>query len=106
MGSVLRICNIKSGNNNPVSVGIQLEAGSSFSGTVEANGVSSDINENVTVQLPAGEYSLVYTGLNWGGPYNFGFTFNNEKYSLTDDPSKPLTGAIWNLGNLDIKFSV
>lgn len=105
-GVCYEICNIKSGNNHAVQVGIQLEAGASFSGTLEANGVNGALSEQKTVTLPAGEYSLVYTGLNWGGPYNFDFTFNGHQYQLQNDASKPLTGAIWNLGNLDLTFSV
>lgn len=102
------ICNIESGNFNSVDIQIQLEASTNnqFSGTINANGVNKPLNSSYTVQLPTGTYSLVYAGLNWGGPYNFEFTFNNKTYKLANDPQKPLEGIVWALGNNSISFDV
>jgi hypothetical protein len=98
-----QICNIQSGYNNPVDVTIALSAGP-VGTTVEANGVTQPLNVSGAFTLPAGQYSLVYTGLNWGGPYNFDFEFNGQTYSLPEGNGK--SGAVWNLGNLDITFTV
>jgi len=99
------LCNIKSGNNNSVDITLNIEDGT-FQGTIEANGVNSNLNETKTVQLPAGEYYLVYAGVNWGGPYNFKFEFNNKTYELLNNANQPLEGVIWSLGNKHISFNV
>ncbi|MDH7447651.1 hypothetical protein [Aquimarina sp. 2201CG14-23] len=104
-GNSYQLCNIKSGNFNSVDVNLQIEAGS-YSGGFDANGVGGPLNESGTVQLPAGEYTLVYAGLNWGGPYNFDFTFNGKPYILANDPKKPLYGVIWSKGDNGISFTV
>ena len=76
---------------------------------MSANGVDSPISiPNGSFKLPSGTYALVYTGLNWGGPYQFKFTFNGETYWLEPDsiPAGGQTeGAIWNRG-MDITFTV
>jgi hypothetical protein len=99
------LCNIQSGNFMPVSVEISLEAGE-YSGPIHANGVNTPIDITKTVKLPAGTYTLLYSGINWGGPYNFNFTFNGESYKLVDDPKNPLFGVIWNKGDNSIQFTV
>lgn len=100
------ICNIQSGNYNTVLVDINLQAGD-YAGPVDANGVNSAIDlPNQSVSLPAGTYTLLYSGINWGGPYNFKFTFGGVPYELTNDPSKPLFGVIWNKGDNEIQFTV
>jgi hypothetical protein len=99
------LCNIKSGNSHTVDVTLNIEDGT-FQETIEANGVSKNLNETKTVQLPAGEYYLVYAGLNWGGPYNFKFEFNDTTYELLNNPEQPLEGVIWSLGNKNISFNV
>jgi hypothetical protein len=100
------ICNIKSGNNNGVDVTINLESGSKASTPITANGVNKPIKSTNSCSLPAGKYTLLYSGLNWGGPYNFQFTFNGVTYELLNDPSKPLFGVIWNRGNNEIQFEI
>jgi len=104
-GNSFELCNIKSGYNNQVRVKLQIEEGE-FSGTVNANGTGRALNESVAIKLPKGKYSLVYAGLNWGGPYNFNFDFNNKNYNLKNNPNQPLTGVIWSQGNESITFEV
>jgi len=99
------ICNIQSGNNNSVNVQIQLAAGA-FSGTYRVNGLNTQLSESVTVKLPPGQYSLIYAGLNWGGPYNFQFSFNQVNYELLNNPNHNLEGVVWALGNKSIVFNV
>jgi hypothetical protein len=104
----VEICNIKSGNSNTVDVTINIEEGSSVPASIQLNGLDKDLSGTYSIQVPAGDYSLVYVGVNWGGPYNFEFTMNkSEPFKLLNNPAKPLNGAIWDLGNLNaIKFSV
>ena len=100
------ICDIQSGNNNSVNVGIDIQSGS-YTKAFSANGVNNLINDpSEVVTIPSGTYSLIYVGLNWGGPYNFDIEFNGKPYQLKNDPSKLLTGAVWNRGDLDITFTV
>lgn len=102
------ICNIKSGNTNSVDVTIDLQSGSQASAPITANGVSAPIKSTNPFSLPAGKYTLLYSGLNWGGPYNFEFTFSGypNPFKLKNDPSKPLFGVIWNRGDNGIQFEI
>lgn len=99
-----QICNVQSGNSNAVDVSIALSAGT-LSKTVELNGVNGPLSETAEFTLPAGKYALVYTGLNWGGPYQFAFEFNTVPYNLPYS-SGGKNGAVWNLGNLEVTFEV
>lgn len=99
-----QICNIQSGNSNEVGVSIALSEGA-VGKTVELNGVNSPLSATAEFTLPAGKYALVYTGLNWGGPYQFDFEFNGVQYSLPYSGGGK-NGAIWNLGELDITFDI
>ncbi len=104
--SSYKICDVQSGNTNLVNVGISIEAGA-YTEPAVINGVNGPINKpSEVVNIPSGNYSLVYVGLNWGGPYNFDIEFNGKPYQLKNDPNQALEGAIWNRGNLDIAFSV
>lgn len=99
------IAEIKSGYNQPVDISLEIEEGD-YSGAFTAFGVRSPLRKNGSVSVPKGDYSLVYMGLNWGGPYNFDLNFNGETFKLENDPAKPLEGAIWNKGDLNITFTV
>lgn len=100
------ICNIKSGYNNAVDVNITISQGDAASAPVTGNGVDQPLNiANGEVTLPAGQYALVYTGLNWGGPYQFEMEFNGQPQSLPYS-SGGKNGAVWNLGNMDLTFEV
>ncbi|MFT6499934.1 MAG: hypothetical protein ACJASQ_000041 [Crocinitomicaceae bacterium] len=50
------------------------------------------------VSLPADTYSIYYTGLNFGGPYNFEFTLNEATYKLLDGSAAAAYGYVWNHG--------
>lgn len=103
----VEICNIVSGNTNTVNVTIEIEEGTSVE-TVRLNGLQQNLSGTHKIQMPKGNYSLVYAGINWGGPYNFEFNLNGGRpYQLLNKADKPLNGVIWSLGNLDtIKFDV
>jgi hypothetical protein len=100
-----QICNIKSGNLHSVNVTVALAEGI-FAGTYSQDGVNGNLDTNTTVNLPKGDYVLYYAGLNWGGPYNFEFTFNKDTFKLPNNPNQPLDGVIWSKGDNDITFSI
>lgn len=106
LASSIQICNIQSGFNNEVDVQINLVAGSEASPTINLNGVSGPLTPAAQdFALPAGNYALVYTGLNWGGPTQFAFDFNSYTPHLPVGTTDKV-GAVWNLGNLDMTFTV
>lgn len=101
-----QICDILSGNNNTVDIEINLVAGSQASSTISHNGVNKPLNPTAQeFSLPSGNYALVYTGINWGGPTQFAFDFNTYTPHLPVGTTDKV-GAVWNLGNLDMTFSV
>lgn len=95
------ICNVKYAGDMDLKIDIKE---GEYTGPVKVKGTVPSNPQ--TVNLPKGDYTLVYVGLNWGGPYNFEFEFNKKKYELLNDPNKPLVGAIWSLGNDSISFNV
>lgn len=99
------ICNISSGYNNIVDVEITLVAGA-YTAPVIGNGNHSPLHIKANLALPKGDYFLLYAGINWGGPYNFEFTFQNKPHQLANDSSKPLIGVIWNKAKSNLVFSV
>lgn len=104
-GVSYELCNVQSGNFNSVDINLQIEEGD-YAGGINANGVNAPLSENSTVKIPTGTYTLVYVGLNWGGPYSFEFNFNSKNYKLENNPQKPLEGVVWALGNDSISFNV
>lgn len=103
-----QICDIKSGFEYGVDVKINLIAGATASKTILVDGLSGSMPTPATAvdfELPAGNYALVYTGINWGGPTQFAFDFNTYTPHLPVGTTDKV-GAVWNLGNLDMTFSV
>ncbi|MCE7995165.1 MAG: hypothetical protein HEP71_24515 [Roseivirga sp.] len=106
LNSSVQICDIQSGYNNKVDVQINLVAGSTASDTINLNGVNGPLTPGAQdFALPAGNYALVYTGLNWGGPTQFAFDFNTYTPHLPVGTTDKV-GAVWNLGNLDMTFAI
>ncbi len=89
------ICNLKAASNLDYNITIK-----------EGPYTGPATQDSPTVYLPKGDYNLVYAGINWGGPYNFEFEFQEKKYQLLNNASKPLVGVIWSLGNNSISFNV
>lgn len=79
------IADIKSGNHNSVDVPIVLYAGAytTFCDFNNVNG-NPDVGLQYNVGIPAGTYSLMIVGVNWGGPAAFTVSVNNT----------PVTGAV------------
>jgi len=59
------------------------DAGASFSGTVNLNGVTTPINTvTQTVTIPKGSYSLLLLGINWGGGQEYKININGDDYGI------------------------
>lgn len=98
-GGSFELCRILSGNSNQVNVKIILSAGS-YMGPVILNGVNNPLNTQLNVFLPAGQYSLLMLGIDWGGPQQFTATVNNKLYALPSGNQGD--GLVWNPGPVGI----
>src|SRR5262249_28657702 len=82
------LADIKSGNNQPVNLNLELVSGQ-FDGTLKLNGVNSPLNGTYQIPVSAGSYSLAAVGVNWGGPTRFSFALNGKQYSAETAPWTP-----------------
>ena len=98
-GSSFELCRIISGNFNQVHVKINLSAGP-YIGPINLNGVNNPLNTQLDVFLPAGQYSLLMLGIDWGGPQQFTVNVNNKLYALP--PCNQGDGLVWNSGPIAI----
>jgi hypothetical protein len=87
-GSSYVLADIKSGNDQPVNVTLNIVNGQ-FDGTLTLNGVNSKLDSAFQIPLAPGSYSLAAVGVNWGGPTRFSFTFNGKQYSAETAPWTP-----------------
>lgn len=101
-GASFELCRVLSGNSNSVNVNISLNAGS-YMGPVVLNGVNNPLNQNLTVYLPTGTYSLLLLGVDWGGPEQFTVDVNGNNYALPYGNSAD--GLVWNPGPISINVS-
>jgi len=93
------LCQILSGNNQPVNVTLDILPGA-YQTTQVLNGVNQPLGQTITQSLPSGTYSLLALGINWGGPTQFTVNVNDTSYTL------PLTaegnGLTFNSGPVSI----
>lgn len=92
-GASYEVARILSGNSQPVSVTLNLSVGQ-YNGPVVLNGVNTPLNVSLPVSLPAGDYSLDFIGINWGGPTQFTAAVNKTTISLPYNASGPV-GVAW-----------
>jgi len=98
-GASFELCRILSGNSNRVNVNINLNQGS-YMGPIVLNGVNNPLNQDLNLYLPAGAYSLLLLGIDWGGPQQFTVAVNNRPYSLPYGNNGD--GLVWNPGPIAI----
>jgi hypothetical protein len=105
--SSYEICDIKSGCGNIVDLTINIDEGK-YDGPIQfdISTPNKRLDKTSRVNLPKGNYILVYAGVNCGGPYNFHFSLNGTVSSLPNNEEKPLFGVIWSKGDNSLKFSV
>ena len=89
-----QICNIKSGNNQPVNVNINITNGV-YLGSQDLNGVNNKLDETVVVSIPSGKYELVVAGINWGAETNFEIALNGISFSPISDSKTQEKGVVW-----------
>jgi hypothetical protein len=75
------LCQILSGNNQPVNVTLDITPGT-YQNSIVLNGVNQPLSQTITQNLPSGTYSLLALGVNWGGPTQFNLNVNGSSYSL------------------------
>ena len=75
------LCQILSGNSQPVNVTLGIQAGA-YQNTVVLNGVNQPLKQSITQNLPSGTYSILMLGVNWGGPTQFTVNVNGTAYTL------------------------
>ena len=94
------LCQILSGNSQPVNVTVGIQAGA-YQNTVVLNGVNAPLKQAITQSIPSGTYSILMLGVNWGGPTQFTTTINGNPYELAFNPQGPL-GLTFNPGPVSI----
>lgn len=98
-GASFELCQILSGNNQPVNVTLNVLPGS-YQNTVVLNGVNQPLSQTVNQNIPSGAYSLLVLGVNWGGPTQFKLNINGTSYSLPPTPEG--VGLTFNPGPVSI----
>lgn len=92
-GASFELMRILSGNYNSVNVTINIQPGQ-YTGPIVINGVNSSLSGSYDVYLANGDYSVVFLGLDWGGPQGFKVKFNGNAYNSV--PSESGEGLVWN----------
>jgi hypothetical protein len=92
------LCRILNGYGHSLNVTLNLIAGDNFSGTVNLDGVKTEIGtlpQPKTISLPSDTYHIVILGINWGGAQQFTTTVNGDPYNLPYSASGP-AGLVYN----------
>lgn len=97
-GVSYEIGRILSGNGEAVNVSIDLLAGD-YVGTSLFNGIITPLDVSVTTYIPSGSYSLLFLGINWGGPSSFTVSVGGTAVGGTVGQGLGLT---WNPGPIAI----
>ena len=99
-GASFELCQILSGNSQPVNVTLGIQPGT-YQNTIVLNGVNQPLKQSINQTLPAGTYSILMLGVNWGGPSQFNINLNGSSYELTFNPNGP-AGLTFNPGPVTI----
>ena len=94
------LCQILSGNSQPVNVTLGIQPGT-YQNTIVLNGVNQPLKQSINQTLPAGTYSILMLGVNWGGPTQFTVNVNGTPYTLPFTQQGPL-GLTFNPGPVSI----
>ncbi len=94
------LCQILSGNSQSVNVTLGIQPGT-YQNTIVLNGVNQPLKQSINQTLPAGTYSILMLGVNWGGPTQFMVNVNGTAYELPFTQQGPL-GLTFNPGPISI----
>lgn len=97
-GVSYEIGRILSGNGQAVNVSLDLLAGD-YVGASLFNGINVPLDASITTYIPSGSYSLLFLGINWGGPSSFTVSVGGTAIGGTVDQGLGLT---WNPGPIAI----
>ena len=97
-GGSFELCRILSGNNMPVDLTLNITAGP-YQGSMNFSDVSSALGAKLNTCLPAGAYSLLLMGVNWGGPTNFMVNVNGVQHNSAGGSA---VGLVYNPGPIAI----
>jgi hypothetical protein len=97
-GVSYQVGRILSGNGQAVNVSINLLAGN-YVGESLFNGINVPLGVSVNSYLPSGSYSLLFLGINWGGPSSFTASVGGTAVGGTVGQGLGLT---WNPGPIAI----
>lgn len=85
-----QIAHVQSGNGHGVDVTINISAGT-YSEQAMLYGVTGALTATQNVSIPAGTYSVVAIGVNWGREQAYSFSVNGgTPFSFTDSTISPL----------------
>ena len=99
-GASFELCQILSGNSQPVNVTLAIQPGA-YQNTIVLNGVNQPLKQSINQTLPSGTYSILMLGINWGGPTQFTVNVNGTPYTLPFTQQGPL-GLTFNPGPVSI----
>ena len=102
-GASFELCRILNGNNFTINENINIIQGSYQGTQIITNGITGPINGTTTVTLPAGDYSLLLLGIDWGGPQEFTVMVNGTLYN--SPPQSTGDGLVWNSAPIAINVS-
>lgn len=97
-GVSYEIGRILSGNGQAVNVSLDLLAGDYVGGSL-FNGINVPLDASITTYIPSGSYSLLFLGINWGGPSSFTVSVGGTAVGGTVGQGLGLT---WNPGPIAI----
>jgi hypothetical protein len=97
-GVSYEIGRILSGNGEAVNVSLDLLAGDYVGGSL-FNGINVPLDASITTYIPSGSYSLLFLGINWGGPSSFTVSVGGTAVGGTVGQGLGLT---WNPGPIAI----
>lgn len=95
-----QLAHIQSGNDNTVNVQISIVPGP-YGRPGTLNGVNNSIDQNYTVYLPSGQYTIAGVGFNWGDVWKFHYQVNSNGPQQGFGPHGSSSGWVWNSNNAD-----
>ena len=88
-----QLAHILSGHTNSVDVTITVARGPYSQEPQTYNGVNGPLNASYSVAIPAGNYTLLAVGINWGGPINFAVSLDGAALSGSSTGSS--VNVVW-----------
>lgn len=88
------VCRVMSGYYNSVNISMTINQGA-YAGPVIISSTNQPVTSTFSTQVPAGSYSLLLIGVDWGVSANFAVNVNGNPVSYAPIPSLPSPGTVW-----------